>query len=75
MEGVDGTRAIRITQQLVNVTPPGFFSIVTHHGLKCCQDGREKGGGWRRKAQLIQIILVLPKMVAIETGRNEVTLQ
>jgi len=75
VEGVDSARPIRIAQQLVNVTPPGFFGIVTHHGLKCCQDGREKGGGWRRKAQLIQIISVLPKMVAIETGIKVVTLQ
>lgn len=74
MEGVDGARPICITQQLVNVTPPGFFGIVTHCGLKCCQDGREKWGGWRRKAQLIQIISVLPKMVATETRRKDVTL-
>lgn len=58
MEGVDGTGAIGIGHQLVEVAAPRLLSIITCCGLECCQDGREEGG-WRRGGPRLQHLLSL----------------
>lgn len=47
MKCINCTGTIRIAHELVDMTTPGFFCIVTGCWLKCSKDGRKKWRGWR----------------------------
>lgn len=47
MKCINCTGTIRIAHELVDVTTPGFFCIITCCWLKCSKDGRKKWWGRR----------------------------
>lgn len=47
MKCINCTGAIRIAHELVDVTAPGFFCIITCCWLKCSKDGGKKRWGRR----------------------------
>lgn len=47
MKCINCTGAIRVTHELVDMTAPGFFCIITCCWLKCSKDGGKKWGGRR----------------------------
>lgn len=54
MKCINCTRTIRVAHELVDVTTPGFFCIITCCWLKCSKDGGKKRRG-RRGGILINI--------------------
>lgn len=47
MKCINCTGTIRVTHELVDMTTPGFFCIITCCWLKCSKDGGKKGWGRR----------------------------
>lgn len=52
VERVHGAGAVRIAQQLVDMTAPRLLRVVTGRRLKRSEDGREEGRGGRRDSPL-----------------------